>query len=91
MVEGVYQDAPDDQPGNALLEVMGESLSQVAASGAPSLATEIEFWLQARDLAAEGQDEPAVTLFDRVLQQSLDISVTSFFLRKKPLLLKSIL
>jgi tetratricopeptide (TPR) repeat protein len=72
VVEGVYQYAPDDQPGNALLAAMSESLSQVAASGAPSLATEIEFWLQARDLAAEGQDEPAVTLFDRVIEQSLN-------------------
>ncbi|MFN2177829.1 MAG: AAA-like domain-containing protein, partial [Anaerolineales bacterium] len=56
VVEGLYQYAPDDKHGNDLLAVMGENLSQVAASGAPSLATEIEFWLQARELAGQGLD-----------------------------------
>jgi hypothetical protein len=72
VVEGLYQYAPDDKHGNDLLAVMGENLSQVAASGAPSLATEIQFWLQARELAGQGLDESAVTLFERVIEQSLN-------------------
>ena len=57
--EQVYQTSPNTPNGNARLNAMADVLGQIGAAGAPSLKTEIEFWVQGR---AEADENPAIAL-----------------------------
>ncbi len=70
VIEGVYQRLQNTSQDNDLLKAMSNVLGQIAASGAPGLTTEIEFWLQGRELADTGQYKAAITLYDKAFQES---------------------
>jgi hypothetical protein len=70
VVESIYQKADNTTNGNALLASMSDILRQVGAAGAPGLTTEIEFWVQGRELADKGQYETAISLYDTALSES---------------------
>jgi len=70
VIEGVYQYVSDTSDGNTLLATMVGELEQVSATGASSLATEITFWLQAREWAQAGRYEDAVDQYNDVINRS---------------------
>jgi tetratricopeptide (TPR) repeat protein len=70
VVEGVYQKADNTTSGIALLASMSDILRQVGLAEATSLTTEIEFWVQGRELADKDQYEAAISLYDRALSES---------------------
>ncbi len=71
VIQGVYQDTEDTPPGNELLGAMRTVLGEIGAPGAPSLKTEIEFWLKGREEAGENQNAlTAVSFFDSAWAES---------------------
>jgi len=71
VISTVYQEAENDPPGNLVLEAMKDVLGQIGASGAPSLKTEIEFWLKGRREAATDQNfRTALSFYDSAWQES---------------------
>lgn len=72
VIESVYQSSDNTPQGNALLGAMRTVLGQVGATGAPSLKTEIEFWLKGREEANENQNAAtAASFYDSALAESL--------------------
>jgi len=72
VIEAVYQSNVNTPGGNELLDAMRTVLGQIGAEGAPSLKTEIEFWLKGRDEFNENNNAlTAVSLYDSALAESL--------------------
>lgn len=72
VIEAVYQSNANTTAGNELLRAMRTVLGKVGASGAPSLKTEIEFWLKGREEANENQNPAtAVSFYDSAWAESL--------------------
>jgi tetratricopeptide (TPR) repeat protein len=73
MISAVYQNIEDTAQGNALLTAMEQALNQVSFAGAPSLRTEIAFWVKGRQAAGEGGNpEIAISYFDSAWGESID-------------------
>ena len=71
VVEAVYQSNKNTTEGNELLDAMRTVLGQIGAAGAPSLKTEIEFWLKGREEANENQNAlTAASFYDSALAES---------------------
>jgi Tol biopolymer transport system component len=71
VIEAVYQDTENTPAGNELLSAMKTVLGQIGAAGAPSLKTEIEFWLKGREEASENQNTlTAVSFYDGAWAES---------------------
>ncbi|HET9590964.1 MAG TPA: AAA-like domain-containing protein [Anaerolineales bacterium] len=72
VVEAVYQSNENTPAGNELLGAMRTVLGQIGAAGAPSLKTEIEFWLKGREEANENQNaQTAASFYDSAFAESL--------------------
>lgn len=72
VIEAVYQDNQDNPAGNGILNGMKTVLGQIGAPGAPSLKTEIEFWLKGRQEADQNQSErTAVSFYDSTWAESV--------------------
>jgi hypothetical protein len=72
VIEAVYQSNTNTEAGNELLSAMRTVLGQVGAARAPSLKTEIEFWLKGREEANENQNASiAASFYDSALAESL--------------------
>ena len=72
VIEAVYQSNPNTVEGNELLSAMRTVLGQIGAAGAPSLKTEIEFWLKGREEAGENQNAlTAASFYDSALVESV--------------------
>jgi len=72
VIEAVYQSNTNTEAGNELLSAMRTVLGQIGAAGAPSLKTEIEFWLKGREEAYENQNaSTAASFYDGALAESL--------------------
>jgi len=72
VIEAVYQSNENSPEGNELLGAMRTVLGQIGAAGAPSLKTEIEFWLKGREEANENQNAlTAASFYDSALAESL--------------------
>lgn len=72
VIAALYQDNPNDQDGNAMLNAMKTVLGQIGAEGAPSLKTEIEFWLKGREELNQNRNAlTAVSFFDSAWTESL--------------------
>ncbi len=72
VIESVYQSNANTPAGNELLGAMRTVLGQIGATGAPSLKTEIEFWLKGREEANENQNaSTAASFYDSALAESL--------------------
>jgi WD40 repeat protein len=71
VIEAVYQSNENTPAGNELLSAMRTVLGQIGAAGAPSLKTEIEFWLKGRDEANENDNAlTAASFYDSALAES---------------------
>jgi tetratricopeptide (TPR) repeat protein len=71
VIGNVYQDNDNSPAGNQVLDAMKTVLGQIGAPGAPSLKTEIEFWLKGREEASERQNDlAAVILYDSAWDES---------------------
>jgi TolB protein len=71
VIEAVYQDNENNLAGNEILGAMKTVLGQIGAAGAPSLKTEIEFWLKGREEVNENQSElTAVSFYDSAWGES---------------------
>jgi len=70
VIEAVYQSNENTLTGNELLRAMRTVLGQIGATGAPSLKTEIEFWLKGREEANKNA-LTAVSLYDSAWAESL--------------------
>jgi Tol biopolymer transport system component len=70
VIEAVYQSNGNDPGGNELLSAMRTVLGQIGATGAPSLKTEIEFWLKGREESNQNV-LTAVSFYDSALTESL--------------------
>ena len=65
VIEAIYQENPDSPAGNELLSAIKTALGQIGAPGAPSLKTEIEFWLKGRQEADKNPyDQTAISFYD---------------------------
>jgi Tol biopolymer transport system component len=72
VIEAVYQSNTNSPAGNELLNAMQTVLGRIGAAGAPSLKTEIEFWLKGREEADESQNAAtAASFYDSALAESL--------------------
>jgi hypothetical protein len=72
VIEAVYQSNENTPEGNELLSAMRTVLGQIGAAGAPSLKTEIEFWLKGREEANENQNaQTAASFYDSALAESV--------------------
>jgi len=72
VIEAVYQDSENTPAGNEILNAMKTVLGQIGAAGAPSLKTEIEFWLKGREETNENQNQlTAVSFYDSVWAESV--------------------
>jgi hypothetical protein len=72
VIEAVYQSNANTPEGNELLRAMRTILGQVGAAGAPSLKTEIEFWLKGREEFNENQNASiAASFYDSALVESI--------------------
>lgn len=70
--EAVYQSSANTPAGNELLDAMRTVLGQIGAEGAPSLKTEIEFWLKGRDEYNKNKNAlTAVSFYDSALAESI--------------------
>lgn len=71
VVEAVYQFNKNTTEGNELLHAMRVVLGQIGAASAPSLKTEIEFWLKGREEANDNQSARiAASFYDGALAES---------------------
>ncbi|HLF88136.1 MAG TPA: hypothetical protein VI451_04270, partial [Anaerolineales bacterium] len=71
VIEAVYQENDDTPEGTQLLNDMRQVLGRIGASGAPSLKTEIEFWLKGREEAGTRQNyATAVSFYDSAWAES---------------------
>lgn len=70
VIESVYQFNENTPEGNELLGAMRTVLGQIGASGAPSLKTEIEFWLKGRE-EANLNALTAASFYDSALAESI--------------------
>lgn len=72
VIESVYQLNNNTSEGNELLGEMRTVLGQIGATGAPSLKTEIEFWLKGRMEATQNQNAlTAASFYDSALTESI--------------------
>jgi len=72
VIEAVYQGSENSPVGDEILRAMRTVLGQVGAAGAPSLKTEIEFWLKGRKEAAENKNgATAVSFYDSAWEESV--------------------
>ena len=72
VIEAVYQSNENTPDGNQLLSAMKTVLGQIGAAGAPSLKTEIEFWLKGREEAEQNQNAlTAASFYDSALAESI--------------------
>ncbi len=72
VIESVYQYNENAPAGNELLSAMRTVLGQIGATGAPSLKTEIEFWLKGREEVNQNQNALIATSFyDSTLAESI--------------------
>jgi len=72
VIEAVYQSNVNTPDGNELLDAMRIVLGKIGAEGAPSLKTEIEFWLKGRDEFNENNNAlTAVSFYDSALAESV--------------------
>lgn len=72
VIEAVYQSNANTPSGNELLNAMRTVLGQVGAEGAPSLKTEIEFWLKGRDEFNKNKNAlTAISFYDSALAESI--------------------
>lgn len=82
VIESVYQSNENNPAGNELLSAMRTVLGQIGAAGAPSLKTEIEFWLKGRQEVNENQNaHTATSLYDTALVESLSRGHPNYSLR----------
>ncbi|HLO30943.1 MAG TPA: AAA-like domain-containing protein [Anaerolineales bacterium] len=73
VIEAVYQSNENTPAGNELLNAMRTVLGQIGAAGAPSLKTEIEFWLKGRQEANANQNAlTAASFYDSAWAESLN-------------------
>ncbi|HMB25028.1 MAG TPA: hypothetical protein VKP08_19435, partial [Anaerolineales bacterium] len=73
VIEAVYQSNENTAAGNELLGAMRKVLGQIGATGAPSLKTEIEFWLKGRMEANENQNaSTAASFYDSAWAESVN-------------------
>ncbi len=71
VIEFVYQDLENTPPDNGLLGTMAEALGQIGAAGAPSLKTEIGFWLKGREEAGQNENyTTALSFFNSAWTES---------------------
>lgn len=71
VIDAVYQSNRNTLEGNELLSAMKDVLGNIGAAGAPSLKTEIEFWLKGRNEAKENQNaSTAASFYDSALAES---------------------
>lgn len=71
VIESVYQSNENTPEGNELLGAMRTVLGRIGAAGAPSLKTEIEFWLKGREEAnANLNASTAASFYDSALAES---------------------
>jgi Tol biopolymer transport system component len=72
VIEAVYQSNENTSEGNELLDAMRTVLGQIGAAGAPSLKTEIEFWLKGREEATQNQNAlTAASFYDSAFAESI--------------------
>lgn len=72
VIEAIYQLNGNDPQGNEVLSAMRTVLGQIGATGAPSLKTEIEFWLKGREESDHNQNVlTAVSFYDSALKESI--------------------
>ncbi len=72
VIEAVYQENENTPAGDELLRAMRTVLGQIGAAGAPSLKTEIEFWLKGREEAKENQNaQTAASFYDSAWAESV--------------------
>jgi Tol biopolymer transport system component len=72
VIEAVYQGSENSPAEDEILGAMRTVLGQIGAAGAPSLKTEIEFWLKGRKEAGENENGPtAVSLYDSAWEESV--------------------
>ena len=71
VIEAVYQENENTPAGNELLSAMRTVLGQIGAAGAPSLKTEIEFWLKGREEVNNQNALTAVSFYDSAWVESL--------------------
>ncbi|UCD98325.1 MAG: AAA-like domain-containing protein [Chloroflexota bacterium] len=72
VIEAVYQDNMNNPAGNEILNAMKTVLGRIGAAGAPSLKTEVEFWLKGREEAALIQNnQTAVSFYDSAWAESV--------------------
>ncbi|HJW90149.1 MAG TPA: AAA-like domain-containing protein, partial [Anaerolineales bacterium] len=72
VIEAVYQYSENTLTGNEILGAMKTVLGQIGAAGAPSLKTEIGFWLKGREEANENHHElTAVSFYDSAWAESV--------------------
>ncbi|HSF83478.1 MAG TPA: AAA-like domain-containing protein [Anaerolineales bacterium] len=70
--EAVYQDNRNNPAGNEILSAMKTVLGRIGAAGAPSLKTEVEFWLKGREEAELIQNtRTAVSFYDSAWAESV--------------------
>jgi len=72
VVGEVYQTVENNSEGDTLLKAMADALEQTSATGATSLALEINNWLDARRSAADGEYPLAISLYTRAFDYSKD-------------------
>jgi Tol biopolymer transport system component len=72
VIEAVYQSNANTSDGNELLNSMRTVLGQIGAGGAPSLKTEIEFWIKGRDeFNTNNNAQTAISLYEGALAESM--------------------
>jgi len=82
VIEAVYQSNRNTSEGNELLGAMKTVLGQIGAPGAPSLKTEIEFWLKGREEVNENQNAlTAASFYDSALAESTARGHTNYSIR----------
>jgi tetratricopeptide (TPR) repeat protein len=64
VVQGLYAELGNDEPGNALLQAMLRPLKKIDDPRAKNLQVGIEQWLEGRNLYAQGQYQQAVTAYN---------------------------
>ena len=82
VIESVYQSHENTSEGNELLSAMRTVLGKIGATGAPSLKTEIEFWLKGREEANENQNaSTAASFYDSALAESITRGHSNYSVR----------
>jgi Tol biopolymer transport system component len=72
VIEAVYQANDNSTSGEEILGAMRTVLGQIGAAGAPSLKTEIEFWLKGREEAYKNRNElTAISFYDGAWAESV--------------------